>query len=85
MIGLVLTFQLVMPMLKVCGITLVPNGTAAMRTVDQSIQPGDGGFGFNLELNAWHKLSKTFVAYFQGYYLFNPRNKHPYDLQRFTF
>jgi hypothetical protein len=53
-----------------------PNGTAAMRTVDQSIQPGDGGFGFNLEVNAWHKLSKTFITYFQGYYLFNPRNKN---------
>jgi hypothetical protein len=42
------------------------------KTVDQSIQPGDGGWGFSTELNGyWEFLPRT-VAYLQGFYLFNP-------------
>jgi hypothetical protein len=42
------------------------------KTVDQSIQPGDGGWGFTTELNGyWEFLPRT-VAFVQGFYLFNP-------------
>jgi len=44
------------------------------RNVDQSIQPGDGGWGMSLEMNAYRELSPTWIAYLQAYYLFNPQN-----------
>lgn len=43
------------------------------RPVDQSIQLGDGGWGFNLELHAGYKLSPQWSLYFNGFYLFNPQ------------
>lgn len=42
--------------------------------VDQSIQPGDGGWGFTTELDFNYRLSNRFYGYFTGFYLFNPRN-----------
>ncbi|NEV60424.1 transporter [Thiorhodococcus minor] len=42
--------------------------------VDQSIQPGDGGFGWTLELNGFYRFAPDLDLYLQGYYLFNPRN-----------
>jgi len=47
--------------------------------VDQSIQPGDGGWGFSLELDAFYRLSETLNGYLQGYYLFNPGNTNGVD------
>ncbi len=44
------------------------------RPVDQSIQPGDGGFGWTLELNGFYRFSPDWDLYLQAYYLFNPRN-----------
>ncbi|MBM3824727.1 MAG: hypothetical protein FJ404_17895 [Verrucomicrobia bacterium] len=44
--------------------------------VDQSIQPGDGGWGFTLELNGWRKLFDKTFAYAQGFYLFNPQDEN---------
>ena len=44
------------------------------RPVDQSIQPGDGGWGLSLEANAYRQLHPDWTAYLQGYYLFNPQN-----------
>ncbi len=44
------------------------------RNVDQSIQPGDGGWGVSWELNGYRELTKGFFAYAQAYYLFNPQN-----------
>ncbi len=45
------------------------------RTVDQSIQPGDGGTGLILELSAYRQVfnEQTF-AFFTAAYLINPRN-----------
>lgn len=40
--------------------------------VDQSIQPGDGGFGFTAELFGYAVLFPRMTAYMQGFYLFNP-------------
>ena len=66
--------------------------------VDQSIQPGDGGWGLNLELQAFRQVGEvTFFA--SGDYLVNPRNTNrtessvlflcggviPPNLQRFKY
>lgn len=50
--------------------------TAATKVgpVDQSIQPGDGGYGFTVELQGFRNLYKGLSGYAQGYYLFNPRD-----------
>lgn len=50
-----------------------PNGESQVRPVDQSIQPGDGGFGFTLDTQFYQKVSTNLHAYFSGFYLFNPR------------
>lgn len=42
--------------------------------VDQSIQPGDSGWGFTTELFAYRQLAPHFSAYLQGFYLFNPES-----------
>jgi len=42
--------------------------------VDQSIQPGDGGWGFTTELYVFRELAPRLYGYLQGFYLFNPRN-----------
>jgi hypothetical protein len=44
--------------------------------VDQSIQLGDGGTGFTLETNAFLNLSHSTALYFNGFYLFNPREQN---------
>lgn len=50
-----------------------PNGEDELRTVDQSIQLGDGGTGFAAELNGYYNFSHRFGVYGNVYYLFNPR------------
>lgn len=40
--------------------------------VDQSIQPGDGGFGITVEFNFFHKIYKNISGYANGFYLSNP-------------
>ncbi len=44
-----------------------------MRPVDISIQPGDGGWGFMLELAGYRKFAGNLIGYANGYYLINPR------------
>lgn len=39
--------------------------------VDQSIQPGDGGFGVTAEVQGFHAISQSFVIISNLYYLFN--------------
>lgn len=51
-----------------------PDGGSETRSVDQSIQPGDGGFGFTLDFQWYQKLSEGLFTYAGGFYLFNPRN-----------
>ena len=41
--------------------------------VDQSIQPGDGGWGFTVEATAFRRFGTRTVAYASGTYLFNPQ------------
>lgn len=47
-----------------------------MRTVDQSIQLGDGGTGFTVEANTFYDLKKNFGVYGNFYYLINPREQN---------
>ena len=44
--------------------------------VDQSIQPGDGGFGATLEMQGFHPLTDNIVLSGNLYYLVNPREKY---------
>lgn len=41
--------------------------------VDQSIQPGDGGFGISLEIQGYQSLSQYFTLSGNLYYMVNPR------------
>lgn len=45
-----------------------------VRPVDQSIQPGDGGWGFTLEFFGYREIFDRTSVYAQGFYLFNPRD-----------
>ena len=42
-------------------------------TVDQSIQPGDGGFGWTFDFQGYRMLSNSFMLNGTFYYLANPR------------
>jgi hypothetical protein len=42
--------------------------------VDQSIQPGDGGYGFTAETFGFYEFLPRTQVYAQGFYLFNPEN-----------
>ena len=44
------------------------------RPVDQSIQLGDGGWGFNTEIQGYYRVGAKTSLYYNGFYLFNPRN-----------
>jgi hypothetical protein len=50
-----------------------PNGTRELRTVDQSIQLGDGGTGLAAELNGYRTFGRVSL-YGNAFYLFNPRD-----------
>ena len=52
------------------------------RSVDQAIQPGDGGWGIILELQAFQRISPVAVTYLSGYYLLNPRSGPTYRSAR---
>ncbi|WP_010519866.1 hypothetical protein [Croceivirga radicis] len=50
-----------------------PEGSPQVRPVDQSIQPGDGGFGITLDFQLYKKIITDFYLYAGGFYLINPR------------
>ncbi|MCR9264419.1 MAG: hypothetical protein NXH86_09685 [Flavobacteriaceae bacterium] len=50
-----------------------PEESPQVRPVDQSIQPGDGGFGITLDFQFYQKIAEKFFAYGGGFYLLNPR------------
>lgn len=46
-----------------------------VRTVDQSIQPGDGGFGVIVDVNGYLRFARDrLAAYIEGVYLLNPQD-----------
>lgn len=48
-------------------------GHPEVRPVDQSIQPGDGGVGVTIDMQAYQYLGSGFSVYGNGFYLVNPR------------
>lgn len=55
---------------------LQTDGTKKNVVMDQAIQPGDGGVGFSLELQAFREVYKGIYGFANGYYLFNPRESN---------
>lgn len=53
-----------------------PNESKELRTVDQSIQLGDGGTGLTLELNSYYNFNHTLGVYGNFFYLSNPREQN---------
>ena len=51
-----------------------PNGSKELRPVDQSIQLGDGGTGFTVEMNSYYSFIPALTFYANGFYLINPRD-----------
>lgn len=49
------------------------DGHPEVRPVDQSIQPGDGGFGFTVDLQLFHHIADRLSWYGTAFYLVNPR------------
>jgi hypothetical protein len=43
------------------------------KAVDQSIQLGDGGWGFTVQTEGYRSVFSKASVYFNGFYLFNPR------------
>jgi hypothetical protein len=50
------------------------HGQIIKATADQSMQPGDGSWGFNVGTQGYKKLWRSASAYGQATYLFNPRD-----------
>lgn len=46
------------------------------QTMDQAIQPGDGGIGFSVDVQGFTKVYKGIYGFVNGYYLFNPRESN---------
>jgi hypothetical protein len=56
------------------GLATNAQGQVIEATADQSIQPGDGGVGFTLDMQAYRPFYWHTTLYFSGTYLFNPRD-----------
>ncbi len=50
-----------------------PGGSPEVRPVDQSIQPGDGGFGITADFQFFNQWKNGLSFYAMGFYLANPR------------
>jgi hypothetical protein len=49
-------------------------GRSIIATADQSLQAGDGGTGFSLDMQAYKPMWFRTMGYLSGSYLFNPRD-----------
>jgi hypothetical protein len=56
--------------------------TMVIAPVDQSIQLGDGGMGFTVELNGFYNFSHMVGVYGNFYYLINPREQNGVSTSR---
>jgi hypothetical protein len=50
------------------------DGTVILRPVDIAAQPGDGGWGFLLQIQGYQEIIENLYGYISGFYLFNPRD-----------
>lgn len=73
-IGVGLSMKVPTGRYNVTGNALDARGNPIVATADQSIQPGDGGVGVVATINAYSPTYFHSWLYFQGTYLFNPRN-----------
>jgi hypothetical protein len=55
---------------------VAPDGGKGLRTVDQSIQLGDGGTGFTVEANTFYNFTNSLGVYGNFFYLVNPREQN---------
>jgi hypothetical protein len=56
------------------GTTILSNGQKQVRPFDESIQPGDGTWGFALGTNAYRQFYFHTIGYFTGSWLFSPQD-----------
>ena len=56
------------------GRKVLSNGTTQVEPFDESIQPGDGTWGFSLATEAYHPVIWQTTAYFTGSWLFSPQD-----------
>ncbi len=56
------------------GTKILKNGTTTILPFDESIQPGDGTWGFSLATEAYHPVIWKTAAYFTGSWLFSPQD-----------
>lgn len=56
------------------GTKTLSNGTTMVEPFDESIQPGDGTWGFELATEAYHPVIWQTTAYFTGSWLFSPQD-----------
>jgi hypothetical protein len=52
------------------------------RVVDQSIQPGDGGWGIPIDLYAYYRVTDRLTGYLTGSYLITPQEKNGVQTSR---
>jgi hypothetical protein len=50
-----------------------PSGSPQVRPVDQSIQPGDGGFSPSIDIQLYRMITSSLSVYGNGFYMFSPR------------
>ncbi len=73
-IGIGMNLKLPTGKYNATGAAVDRNGTPIIATADQSIQAGDGGTGFSIDVQAYRPTIFRSMLYFSGSYLFNPRN-----------
>jgi hypothetical protein len=73
-IGLGVSLKMPTGRYNATGVALDRSNNQIIATADQSIQPGDGGTGFAVDLQAFHPIPLKSMVYFNALYLFNPRN-----------
>ena len=56
------------------GYKINANGSTTLEPFDESIQPGDGTWGFSLGTEAYRELIWKTAGYFTGSWLFNPQD-----------
>lgn len=56
------------------GTTMLSNGQKQIRPFDESIQPGDGTWGFQLATEAYREFYFHTTGYFTGSWLFSPQD-----------
>ncbi|HYK38201.1 hypothetical protein [Alloacidobacterium sp.] len=56
------------------GTTILSNGQKQVRPFDESIQPGDGTWGFALATEAYREFYFRTTGYFTGSWLFSPQD-----------